>query len=67
MNLQAMFPDGRWNEDRSAYLVRKGWYDWHAAEVKDGTLALTDFGKRFAKEVPQRPILGLGSRRRQKE
>tara|TARA_R110000868_G_scaffold218849_3_gene469676 strand:+ start:2061 stop:2252 length:192 start_codon:yes stop_codon:yes gene_type:complete len=63
VNLKEMFPEGRWNADQTAYLVRKGRYDWHAAELKDGNLTITDFGRRVAKEVQHRPIL----RRRGKE
>jgi len=61
VNLEAMFPSGRWNADKTAYVVRKGRYDWHAAEVKDGELIITDFGRRVAQEVPQRPIIKVPS------
>ena len=61
MNLEAMFPSGRWNADKTAFLVRKGRYDWHAAEVKDGSLILTDFGRRMAVTMPQRPIIKVPS------
>ena len=62
MNIEAMFPTGRKVGDK--ILVRKGAYDWPAAEMKDGEWVITDFGRRVAKPVPEpkRPILRVPSK-----
>lgn len=53
MNLERMFPTGKWDDTGRKFLVMKGRYFWPAA-MKDGDdIVLTDFGKRMARPVEE--------------
>lgn len=43
--LKEMFPAGEWGTGQRAWMVKDGPYFWAAAEIVDGQIVLTDFGK----------------------
>ena len=66
VDVEALFPGGQWDPTHTKFLVMKGRYLWPAAAYdSNGDLAVTDFGRRFAKPIPT-PEEGVQSIKRKK-